>query len=409
MDAPKKKDKSLKRIKISDVKLGMYLEDVVDDNGLLLLSSKDPVRDTDQIEQLKKRGIRTVLINIDRKENKVKIGHLTEVALEPEIDPKKREEEYYKELDVAVQVHKSSVMKASEAMKAVRAGFSFSMSRIESAAEEIINSLLRNPDALISLSQLKGYDNYTYIHSVNVSILVASLANTLGYSKDRLFEIGIGGLLHDIGKMRIPDNVLNKPGKLTDTEFAIIKRHPEFGIEAVINKRGISDLSKKIILQHHERYNGKGYPLGLSGERIHEVGLISAVADVYDALTSDRIYKSAWTPQKALLMIFKGCDQEYSRRIVELFTKHMGIYPVGSFVKLYSNEMGVVVRVRRGQLLTPEVLILIDKNGNRLKEPLKVLLGDKQKLKGGDQYKIEVSLNPKAFNINVNDYIQKRY
>ena len=178
-------------------------------------------------------------------------------------------------------------------------------------------------------------------------------------------------------------------------------------MESILDKRGVSDIAKKVVLQHHERYNGKGYPFGIKGERIHEVGLISAVADVYDALTSDRIYKAAWTPQKALATIFQQRDRDYCSRIVDLFTKMMGVYPVGSFVKLVSGEMGVVIRIEQGSLLAPDLLVLFDKYGKRFKKPFKVELSKKQVDKDGAQYKIEMSLNPRAFNVNVSDFIVK--
>ncbi len=398
-------DKFIRRLDINDVKVGMYLEDIFDHKGTLLLSSKEPIVSMEKIEILKNRGITSVLINEKRKNNYKFLIEPIEKKKAPPIE-NNREARYYKELTKAVSIHKDGVVKAAEVLKAVRNSQSFNLAGIQATAEEIVRSLVRNPDALVSLSQLKGYDDYTFVHSVNVAVLVTSLAQSMGYPDDKLLEIGIGGLLHDIGKMKIPEQILNKPSKLTDTEFAIIKRHPELGVEQILGKKGISDISKKIILQHHERYNGTGYPLGLTGERIHEVGLISAVADVYDALTSDRVYKAAWTPQKALILIFKGCDKDYSRRIVELFMKHMGIYPVGSFVKLGTNELGVVVKVNKGELLAPEVLLLIDHDGRRLAEPIPVKLSEKQKEANGHRYKILVSLNPKAFNVNVNEYIQ---
>ncbi len=406
MGPPKKDEMHLQQISIDDVKVGMYVEEILERDGRLVVSENLTIVSTQQIEVLKKRGIKSVRINTQKA-----VADLSLEDTDPDSEEsiRKREEEYYQELDTAVNVHHEGVIRVSEVLQAIRDGNPFSLSIIKSAAEDIVESIQRNPDALISLSQLKGYDNYTYVHSVNVAILVSSMAKSMGYSKDSLVELGVGGLLHDIGKMRVPDKILNKPGKLTDTEFAIVKRHPEFGVETILDKRGISDIARKIVLQHHERYNGKGYPLGLKGERIHEVGLIAAVADVYDALTSDRVYKTAWTPQKALALIFQGSDKEYSRRVVELCTRHLGIYPVGSFVKLVSGELGVVIRMDRGKLLSPVILILFDKNNTRMKKPYKIDLWQKQKEDDGEQYKIEISLNPKAFDVTVGDYIQKRF
>ncbi len=398
-------EENIKQVNIDDVTIGMYIEDVFERDGMLLVSEGRVIVTTEQVNELKRRGVKRVRINTEKSVGEKQAALLKVV----EKDPKEREKEYYEELENAVSVHHEGVIRVSEVLSAIRDGQPFSLSIIKSAASDIVESLIKNPDALVSLSQLKGYDDYTYVHSVNVAILLVSLAHSMGYHEERLIEMGMGGLLHDIGKMRVPEKILNKPGKLTDTEFAIVKRHPEFGLDTILDLRGISDVTRKIVLQHHERYNGKGYPYGLKGERIHEVGLMSAVADVYDALTSDRVYKAAWTPQKALALIFKGCDIDYSRRIVQLFTKHMGIYPVGSFVKLSTGELGVVIRVDRERLLTPVILMLFDKTGKRLSEPEKIDLWEKQKEERVKPLKIEISMNPKAFNIDINDYIQQRF
>jgi HD-GYP domain-containing protein (c-di-GMP phosphodiesterase class II) len=211
-----------------------------------------------------------------------------------------------------------------------------------------------------------------------------------------------------VGKMRVPENILNKPGKYTEWEFDVMKKHPEYGLDILKDKRSVSEFSKVLVIEHHERFNGKGYPFHLKGMEIHEIGLIGAVADVYDALTSNRVYRAAWTPQKALAVIFQGCDEEYSREIVERFTKQMGIYPVGSFVRLLSGEMGVVTRVDHGRLLTPNILILFDANGKRLKRPLEYDLSKKQKGDDGSRFVVEVSLNPRPYGVDVAEYIDEK-
>jgi HD-GYP domain-containing protein (c-di-GMP phosphodiesterase class II) len=184
-----------------------------------------------------------------------------------------------------------------------------------------------------------------------------------------------------------------------------MKKHPEHGLEIIKDKKRVADLSKTVIIQHHERINGHGYPFGLMGNQIHEVGLISAVADVYDALTSNRVYRAAWTPQKTLAMIFNGADAEYSRHIVELFTRHLGIYPAGSFVRLESGAMGVVTRVDKGNLLAPRIVVLFDELGRRLEKPQEMDLAVKQQGSDGRKYSIQVSLNPKVYRVDIGLYL----
>ena len=394
----------IKKIPIEDVTPGMYVEDVFSRDDVLLLSADSIIESEERIATLRRQGVASLYINTRKgKDVPQKIGDPAQVD-----SSLLREVEYYKELDKAREVRRKTVETAKDVLDSIRRGHPFSVSKVEEAAQEIVESIVRNPDALNSLCQIKGYDEYTYTHSVNVSVLSTSLAYSLGYNHEQLLQVGVGGVLHDIGKMRVPEVILNKPGKYTDWEFNIMKKHPEYGLEIVSEKKNITEFSKAIIIQHHERYNGKGYPRGLSGAQIAEIGLIGAVADVYDALTSNRVYRAAWTPQKALALIFQGCDEDYSREIVERFTKQMGIYPVGSFVRLVSGEMGVVTRVDRGNLLFPRVMILFDASGKRLERPVEFDLAEIQKKDGDKRTLIDVSLNPAAFRVDVARYIDDK-
>lgn len=386
---------------VEKIKLGMYLGDVFDAQGNLLFASGTVVHSPEQIELLRKHNISSVFA-IEIKENPYAYGR------SGEIDVLNLEEAYYKELSRAKEIHRSTLQTAREVLINARLGRLMPVKKIESTAEKIIDSVTRNPDALVSLAQIKGYDEYIYVHSVNVAILITSLAYSMGYREEKLLQAGIGGLLHDIGKMGIPESILNKKGKYSCGEYAIMKRHPDIGISMLKGYRDISDFSRTVVIQHHERYNGSGYPRQLTGSMISEIGLIAAVADVYDAVTTDKDYRAAWTSHKALAMIFQGCDMEYSRRIVEFFTKHLGIYPVGSFVKLLSGEMGIVIRVEKGEILAPDVLILYSADGKKLKQPKEYKLLNMQKLENGSQYKIVQSLNPKDFNICVENYVKAK-
>jgi putative nucleotidyltransferase with HDIG domain len=398
-------DQNTKKIRIEQLGVGMYVEDILNARDVLMLSANTLIWDESQIEALKRQGVHSLFINIEKGRDTVVKN--VPPAVEPSL-AQKREDEYYKEFDRAKIVHRQMLETVHEVLDAIRKGTTFSLEKVEKAAESVVESIQRNPDTLISLSQLKGYDEYTYTHSVGVSILVTSLAYSMGYTGERLLQTGIGGLLHDVGKMRVPESILNKPGKYTDWEFKVMKKHPEHGLEIVKDRKKLSELSRTLIIQHHERFNGRGYPLGLKGNQIEEVGLISAVADVYDALTSNRVYRTAWPPQKALALIFQGADDDYSRRIVELFTKHLGIYPAGSFVRLMSGAMGVVTKVDRGNLLAPRVVVLFDEYGKRLDKPVEWDLAVKQRGTDGKNYHVEISLNPKAFRVDVGMYLTEK-
>lgn len=403
-------EQSEKRIAIDDLAVGMFVQDVFNTRDVLMVSANSMIWDQSQIDSLKRQGVRYVQINVQK--GKDVADYQVEVADSPAKAPilnpiAEREKDYYKELQQAKDVHRQTIETAREVLDSIKNGSSFSMDKVEKAAEGVVESILRNPDTLISLSQIKGYDEYTYTHSVGVSVLVTSLANAMGYKGDLLLEAGIGGLLHDVGKMRVPESILNKPGKYTDWEFKVMKKHPEHGVDILKDKKNVSDFSRAVVIQHHERYNGKGYPYGLKGEQIEEVGLMAAVADVYDALTSNRVYRAAWPPQRALALIFKGADEDYSRRIVERFTKHLGIYPVGSFVRLVSGAMAIVVRVDRGNLLAPTVVVIFDEAGTRLEKPYECELSQVQKGPDGHKYHVEISLNPKAYRVDVAQYLSE--
>jgi len=393
----------VKKISIDDCMIGMFVEDVFNKHGVLLLSADNLITCNDQINSLRHQGVTSLYINVGKgMDVPKKIDEDTGVA-----NTLQREVEYYKELEQARTIHRETIATAKEVLDAIRGGRTFSISKVEESSQNIVESILRNRDALISLCQIKGYDEYTYTHSVNVSVLTTAVAHSLGYNRDRLLETGVGGLLHDVGKMRVPESILNKPGKYAEWEFNVMKKHPQYGMDILKDKRSVSDFSKALVIQHHERFNGKGYPFHLKGVEINEIGLIGAVADVYDALTSNRVYRAAWTPQKALAVIFQGCDVEYSREIVERFTKQMGIYPVGSFVRLFSGEMGVVTKVDHGRLLAPTLLILFDTEGKRLKRPVEYDLSEKQKQKDGKRFTVEVSLNPRPYGVEVAEYIDE--
>ncbi|QZY56029.1 HD-GYP domain-containing protein [Crassaminicella profunda] len=252
-----------------------------------------------------------------------------------------------------------------ETMKDVYMGRSIQTKEVFEAVSNILDDLLGNKDIMLNLSDIKAVDDYTFAHSVNVCVLSLITGITMGYNRDKLEKLGIGAVLHDIGKIAIPPDILNKPGKLTDIEYKIIQEHPRLGYDIVKEHATISSLSAMVILTHHERHDGKGYPLGKKGKEIFEFSRIVAVADVYDALTSDRVYKKKVLPHEAIEYLRAMGDLQFDSEIVNNFAAHVAPYPVGTIVKLSTGVQGIVVAVDKNHLNKPKVRCFWNKQGDQ--------------------------------------------
>ena len=295
--------------------------------------------------------------------DKPKSNDITLQAVEHE------QEEFRKELKVARKVHHRTRGYIDKLLDDVRLGNSLDTDTARELVGEMADSISRSPNAMLWLTHMKKRDEYTSIHCMNVSILAITFGRTLGLDRTQLELLGLGALLHDIGKMQVPLEILNKPGRLTDEEFDIVKSHSMNGYNLLRQKEDMPTEVLEIVRSHHERINGRGYPQGLTGDLIDQLTQITSIVDVYDAITSDRCYHDGISPHEALKNMFDWAGENFNADLVESFIKCLGIYPIGSMVQLNSGHIGIVVSVSDKTKLRPIILVVINRSGERYSTP----------------------------------------
>ena len=270
--------------------------------------------------------------------------------------------------------------------------------------DNMTKSVLRNKDAFSNLIMIQHHDNYTFYHSMNVCCLCLTMGRYLSLPEVDLATLGVGALLHDIGKVRIPKEIINKPGKLTDQEYSVIKNHPKWSLEILSEYSACSPLnwdSINLTYEHHERFDGSGYPLGIKGDRINQFALIAAIADVFDAITTDRPYRKALSPFTALKIMFEANGKDFSPEYLSKFTHCMGIYPVSSVIELDNGEIGVVTEINHQAFGRPKMVVVSDLDHGKLKKPKPVDLSS-------DEYSrivVKRAIDANKIGIDTNAYL----
>lgn len=361
----------IKKIKIRELKPGMFVSDInVPWIHHPFLRNSVKVKNEKILRKIINTGVWEVYIDTE-KSKLIKVDEIDKVPEKKDIveiakEVEKKEETHLffplrneiKEAEIIRQEGKEVI---KNIVNDIRSGKSVTLDRVEEVVEKVVSSVVRNKYTLISVSKIIQKSQFLIEHSIGACALMVSFSKFMGYDKNKQHEIGVGAFLHDVGMSKIPTVILNKPGKLSSSESEEIKKHVKYGVDILSACDNISSIPLQITGEHHERYNGSGYPKNLLGDNISTLGQMMAIVDVYDVMTSNRGYRRAIHPSKALIELLSKADKEFKRELVHRFIQSVGIYPFGTLLRLANGLLGIVVEVKRKSLLFPVLRIVLDK------------------------------------------------
>jgi HD-GYP domain-containing protein (c-di-GMP phosphodiesterase class II) len=359
----------IKKVRVGQLKPGMHIHDM--NCGWMnhpFLTNSLKIGSDKTIEKIVDHGIRHVYIDTEKgldvndAPTKQEVDREIKKELDKIAEPKYtsgKQVSLEKEIVKAREIKKEAKKTVHDIMEDVRIGKPVKTEKVEKVVDKMIDSIFRNQDALISLGRIKKTDEYTFMHSMSVCVLMLSFGKNLGFNPKELKEVGVGAMLHDIGKTKVPLDILNSTSSFNDSQYEIMKKHVVYSKDILEETEGISELSIILASQHHERIDGRGYPDGLKGDEISLYGQAVAIVDVYDAMTSTRCYQSKTEPTEVLKKLYEWSNG-YNADLVQQFIRCVGIYPVGSLVRLENGLLGIVIDKDNENLLQPIVRIVYD-------------------------------------------------
>lgn len=385
----------LKEFSVSELKPGMFIADVTVQKGSFSVKSGGFVRTEAAINSLSQKGVSKVLVDLNKSEHEVPVEEIK--ATQVETKENQRSTQFSQEIGRAKKLYNQAKSLQRQALKNMQAGKPIDTDGMQEVADGFIDSIFRNQDALACMTRMRQKDDYLMEHSINVSIIMTIFAKHLQIDQDIIHQLATGALLHDLGKINVPDEVLHKPGRLTDEEMKIMRQHVTLGYDIIKQAEGLSPIILEVVGDHHERLDGSGYPNNKRSEDLSMYARMISICDTYDAITASRVYQSARTPIMAFKILRKESGTGFDANLVAEFINCMGIHPVGTLIKTKSNKLGIVTKSNFVNPLCPVVQVFYSINSKTYIPSKTIDLGAP-----GVEDEIENSVKPEEFGIDIN-------
>lgn len=387
-------------IPVSRLKPGMYVMAITSQTGTMEIAQTGLVTTRQQVETLIRRGVLTVRVDLARSKlpgnDQAIVPELTHAVSGAQRPAGSSDGRALK----IRRLYQEARELQGKFIRHLKSGEPIDITPLAAVAEEMVDTMFTHGDAMLCLARIRAKDAYLMEHSMNVAILLANFGRYLGLDRGVLKELTLGGLLHDVGKIMTPDAVLNKPGKLTDDEFRVMREHVVHSHDILIATAGITPTMLEVAANHHERLDGTGYPRRLKGAELSLYTRMSGIVDVYDAVTADRVYKQGMSPTQAFRILLKGINHHFDAELVTKFIKCMGVYPVGTLVMLSNQRLAIVMQRNEQQPLKPVVKVIYHAAHRHYLEVQWLDLA-----RNGGQESIENTVDPKEFDINLANFV----